>query len=42
MSSKPKDSGSPVGYGAYLKDPDNHTLEISFGKEVGLTVIKDN
>ena len=24
------------------KDLDNHTLEISFGQEVGLTVIKNN
>ena len=39
--SKPKDAGYPVGYWAYLKDPDNHTLEISFGQEVGLTV-KEN
>ena len=42
LISKPKDSGYPMGYWAYLKDPDNHTLEISFGQEVGLTVIKDN
>ena len=41
LISKPKDSGYPVGYWAYLKDPDNHTLEISFGQEVGLTV-KEN
>ena len=42
LLSEPKDSGHPVGYWAYLKDPDNHTLEISFGQEVGLAVIKDN
>ena len=41
LISKPKDAGYPVGYWAYLKDPDNHTLEISFGQEVGLTV-KEN
>ena len=41
LISKPKDSGYPVGYWAYLKDPDNHTLEISYGQEVGLTV-KEN
>ena len=39
LISKPNNSGPPVGYWAYLKDPDNHTLEISFGQEVGLTVI---
>ena len=42
LLSEPKDSGHPVGYWAYLNDPDNHTLEISFGQEVGLAVIKDN
>jgi catechol 2,3-dioxygenase-like lactoylglutathione lyase family enzyme len=34
----PHDSGPPVGYWAYLVDPDGHNLEISFGQEVGLTV----
>jgi len=34
----PVDSGPPVGYWAYLVDPDGHNLEISFGQEVGLTV----
>ena len=42
LLSEPKDSGYPVGYWAYLKDPDNHTLEISFGQEVGLTVMENN
>ena len=42
LVSEPKDSGYPVGYWAYLKDPDNHTLEISFGQEVGLTVMENN
>ena len=41
LLSKPKDSVYPVGYWAYIKDPDHHTLEISFGQEVGLTV-KEN
>jgi hypothetical protein len=36
----PMDYGHPVGYWAFLKDPDDHTLEISFGQEVGLTVQK--
>jgi catechol 2,3-dioxygenase-like lactoylglutathione lyase family enzyme len=36
----PKDSGYPVGYWAYLRDPDGHTLELSYGQEVGLTVEK--
>jgi catechol 2,3-dioxygenase-like lactoylglutathione lyase family enzyme len=34
----PIDSGYPVGYWAYVVDPDGHNLELSFGQEVGLTV----
>lgn len=34
----PVDSSYPVGYWAFLSDPDGHTLEISHGQEVGLTV----
>lgn len=34
----PTDSGYPVGYWAFMADPDGHTLEISFGQEIGLTV----
>jgi catechol 2,3-dioxygenase-like lactoylglutathione lyase family enzyme len=34
----PIDSGYPVGYWALISDPDNHTLEVSFGQEVGLAV----
>jgi catechol 2,3-dioxygenase-like lactoylglutathione lyase family enzyme len=33
-----KDSGPPVGYWAFLRDPDGHTLEIAFGQELGLAV----
>ncbi len=35
---EPKDSGYPVGYWAFLRDPDGHTLELTYGQEVGLTV----
>lgn len=35
---EPKDSGYPVGYWALLRDPDGHTLELSYGQEIGLTV----
>jgi catechol 2,3-dioxygenase-like lactoylglutathione lyase family enzyme len=35
---EPTDSGYPVGYWALLSDPDGHTLELSYGQEVGLTV----
>jgi catechol 2,3-dioxygenase-like lactoylglutathione lyase family enzyme len=34
----PTDSGPPVGYWAFITDPDGHTLEVSYGQEVGLTV----
>ena len=34
----PEDSGPPVGYWALLRDPDGHTLEISFGQELKLAV----
>lgn len=32
----PHDGGYPVGYWAFLRDPDGHTLEVSHGQEVGL------
>ena len=34
----PYDSGYPVGYWAFISDPDGHTLELSHGQEVALTV----
>lgn len=34
----PEDSGYPVGYWAFVTDPDGHNLELSFGQEVGLAV----
>lgn len=34
----PNDGGYPVGYWAFLRDPDGHTLEISFGQEIGMAV----
>ncbi len=38
LHSGPTDSGYPIGYWAFLSDPDGHTLEISFGQEVALAV----
>jgi catechol 2,3-dioxygenase-like lactoylglutathione lyase family enzyme len=35
-----EDSGPPVGYWAFLRDPDGHTLELAHGQEVGLTVFE--
>lgn len=37
-----KDSGYPIGYWAFLRDPDGHTLELSHGQEIGLTVAGAN
>jgi lactoylglutathione lyase len=34
----PFDAGEPVGYVARIADPDGHSLELSFGQEVGLAV----
>ena len=34
----PVDYGPPVGYWAFLRDPDGHTLEVSHGQEIGLVV----
>ncbi|WP_291994387.1 VOC family protein [Candidatus Accumulibacter sp. ACC003] len=34
----PTDSGPPVGFWAFLRDPDGHTLELSYGQEIGLAV----
>ncbi len=36
--SGPHDSGPPVGYWAFITDPDGNNLELSHGQEVGLTV----
>lgn len=38
LSRGPTDYGPPVGYWAFITDPDGHTLEVSYGQEVGLTV----
>jgi hypothetical protein len=34
----PIDAGDPVGYVARIADPDGHSLELSYGQEVGLAV----
>jgi catechol 2,3-dioxygenase-like lactoylglutathione lyase family enzyme len=33
-----QDSGYPIGYWAFLQDPDGNTLELSYGQEIGFTV----
>src|SRR6516165_2357112 len=42
LLSGPTDSGYPVGYWAFLSDPDGNTLEISYGQEIALTVAESN
>jgi catechol 2,3-dioxygenase-like lactoylglutathione lyase family enzyme len=34
----PADGGYPVGYWALIADPDGHTLEVSYGQEIGIAV----
>ena len=38
----PTDTGPPVGYWALIRDPDGHTLEVSHGQEVALTLARQN
>jgi catechol 2,3-dioxygenase-like lactoylglutathione lyase family enzyme len=38
LHSGPADAGYPVGYWAFLLDPDGNTLELSYGQEIGLAV----
>lgn len=38
LSRGPTDYGPPVGYWAFVTDPDGHTIELSYGQEVGLAV----
>ncbi|MEM8884354.1 MAG: VOC family protein [Planctomycetota bacterium] len=38
LASGPENSGPPVGYWVFLRDPDGHTLELSFGQEVAQAV----
>jgi len=34
------ENGPPIGYTAFLADPDGNSLELSYGQEVGLTVAR--
>ena len=38
LRDEPRETGGPAGYLAMLTDPDGHTLELSYGQEVGLAV----
>ena len=38
LQAGPQDDGYPVGYWAFISDPDGHTLEISYGQEISFTI----
>lgn len=38
LTSGPDELGPPVGYLCFVRDPDGHTIEFSYGQDVGLTV----
>ncbi len=38
LRSEPYDSGEIVGYWAFIADPDENTLEVSYGQKVAFTV----
>ncbi|WP_421670378.1 VOC family protein [Rahnella sp. EDr1-12] len=38
LRQEPTDSGAPVGYWAFLDDPDGNTLELSYGQEIGYLI----
>jgi catechol 2,3-dioxygenase-like lactoylglutathione lyase family enzyme len=38
LAGGPTDSGPPVGYWAYIRDPDGNMLEVAFGQDVAFTV----
>jgi lactoylglutathione lyase len=38
LRSGPSDDGYPVGYWAFIADPDGNNLEVSYGQDIGVTV----
>src|SRR3954453_21920763 len=38
LRSGPVDNGPPIGYTAFLADPDGNSLELSFGQDIGQTL----
>jgi catechol 2,3-dioxygenase-like lactoylglutathione lyase family enzyme len=38
LRTEPQDDGPPVGYWAFLDDPDGNTLELSYGQEIGYLI----
>jgi lactoylglutathione lyase len=40
LRSPPVENGPPIGYTAFLADPDGNSLELSFGQEVDLSLAR--
>jgi lactoylglutathione lyase len=40
LRSAPVENGPPIGYTAFLADPDGNSLELSFGQEVGASLAR--
>jgi catechol 2,3-dioxygenase-like lactoylglutathione lyase family enzyme len=38
LSEPPSDAGPPIGYWAFVTDPDGHILELTYGQEVAFAV----
>lgn len=38
LASPPQDAGPPVGYWAYIRDPDGNMLEVAHGQEVAFAI----
>lgn len=38
LGHEPRDTGGPAGYLGFLLDPDGHSVELTFGQEIGLAV----
>ena len=41
LRSGPVENGPPIGYTAFLADPDGNSLELSFGQEIGQSLAQE-
>ena len=41
LRSGPVENGPPIGYTAFLADPDGNSLELSFGQEIGWSLAQE-
>jgi lactoylglutathione lyase len=41
LRSGPVENGPPIGYTAFLADPDGNSLELSFGQEIGRSLVRE-